>query len=334
MIATLDATEVFVGIDVSKGTLDLALHGGAVRQFANTPAGIAALLAFVTPHAPAHLVLEATGPYHRAVAYALEQAGLPVRVMNPRQVRDFARSQGHLAKTDCIDARVLAHFAAVTPYAARPLPDASTRTLRELVERRRQLVALLVEERNRLAEAEPVVQSYIRAHVQFLQEQQAQVDRALSEHIATTPTLHAPDRLLRSVPGVGPVVSATLLAGVPELGQLTRQQVAAVVGVAPLHRDSGTLRGKRCVYGGRAGVRTVLYMGALVAVRYNPVLTTFYRHLVDERGKAKKVALVAVIRRLIVILNAMLREGRAWDATRAARRDTTAAPVPSVPTKS
>lgn len=325
------AAPVFVGIDVAKAHLDLALHGGREHhRFANDAPGIAALLAFLAPLTPQHLVLEATGPYHRPLAYALQDAAVPVSVCNPRHVRDFAKSQGRLAKTDRVDARVLAHFAAVTPYQARPLPDAPTQVLRQLVARRRQLLTTITEEKNRLAVAEDEVRSYITAHLTFLREQLAALLPRITQRIAATPSAQQTDQLLRSVPGVGPVVSATLLADLPELGQLTRQQVAALVGVAPFHRDSGTLRGRRTIHGGRAGVRQTLYMGALVASRRNPVLRAFYQRLLAQ-GKPKKVALVAVMRRLLSNLNAMVRDGQAWEETKAARRTTAAASASSCP---
>ena len=321
----------FVGVDVAKAHLDLALQGGAQQRFANDAQGIAALVAFITPLAPQHLVLEATGPYHRALAAALVAAQLPVSVCNPRQVRDFAKSQGHLAKTDRVDARVLAHYAAVTPYQARPLPDAPTQALRQLVQRRRQLIALITEEHHRLATAEAVLTPFIEAHLAFLRSQLAELAPRIQAAISAAPRWQRLDQLLRSVPGVGQVTAATLLAELPELGQLSRQQVAALVGVAPFHRDSGTRRGKRTVHGGRAGVRTALYMAALVASRRNPVLAAFYQRLLAA-GKPKKVALVAVMRRLVTILNAVAREGQPWDETKAARRDASAAPASSCPT--
>jgi transposase len=305
------ALPLFVGIDVSKARLDVAIHGGAYRHVRNDADGIADLVAGFSTEQPAHIVLEATGPYHRALASALAAAALPVTVSNPRQVRDFAKSQGRLAKTDRVDAKVLAHYAQVTPYLARPLPDAATLRLRDLVQRRRLLVAAIVEEQHHLREEGTTMGVYIEEHLAFLRKQLAALTEATAETLAAVPTLRARSALLQSVPGVGPVVAATLVSQLPELGTLSRQKIAALVGVAPLHRDSGSFRGKRVTWGGRSDVRQTLYMAALVGSRSNPILAPFYTRLVAA-GKPKKVALVACMRKLLVILNAMLRRGEAW----------------------
>jgi transposase len=324
-------TPVYIGIDISQAQLDLARHGQPpLWQARNDAGGIAQTVAQLLPLAPARIVLEATGPYHQALARALENAGLPVVVVNPRQVRDFARSQGRLAKTDRVDARVLAHFAAVTELAPRPLPAAATRALRQLVDRRRELQAQLTAERNRRRTAEPVLQPLLDAHIAWLVAQSQQVTVLIRQAIAADPTWAALDQLLQSVPGIGPVVAATLIAELPELGTLTRQQVAALVGVAPFHQDSGTHRGRRRIWGGRASVRTALYMAALVASRYNPVLWPFYQRLLAA-GKPKKVALVAVMRKLLTILTAMVRDQTPWspyeNRTSQAKPDVVLSPV-------
>ncbi len=307
----------YVGIDVAKRHLDLAIHGPEQPwRVANDAAGIAATVRRLQALAPRRVALEATGPYHRALAAALQQAGLPLLVTNPRQVRDFARSQGRLAKTDRLDARVLAHFAATTTQAPRPLPDSATRGLRQLVARRVEIQAQLVAERLRLAEAEPAVRALIDAHLAWLCAHLAAVTAALDAAVAAAPRWLDTTRLLRSVPGIGPVVAVTLVAELPELGTLSRQQIAALAGVAPFHRDSGQFRGRRSCWGGRARVRPALYMAALVGVRHTPVLRAFYQRLVAA-GKPKKLALVACMRKLLVIANALVRDNTRWDAARA-----------------
>lgn len=299
----------FVGIDVAKATLDVTVRPTGERwQLANEEPAFAALLARLRPLAPTLVVLEATGGFEHAVVAALAAAGLPVVVANPRQVRDFARATGQLAKTDTIDAQVLALFAERVRPTPRPLPDEAVQALDAVLTRRRQLVEMLTAERNRLGRARASVARRIRAHLRWLERELADVDRDLGRLIEQSPVWRAQDDLLQSVPGVGPVVSRTLLGELPELGRLTRKQIAALVGVAPLARDSGTLRGRRLVWGGRAPVRAVLYMGALVATRWNPVIRAFYLRL-RAAGKPAKVALVACMRKLLIILNAMARSG-------------------------
>ena len=261
---------------------------------------------------PVLIVLEATGGYQRTLAAALASDGLPVAVVNPRQVRDFARATGQLAKTDAIDAKMLALFAERIRPEVRPLPEAEQQALAALVARRRQLLEMLQAERNRLSMAHKAVQDELRAHIRFLEKRLDKANRALQEAIEASPIWRAKEDLLRSVPGVGPVLSATLLAELPELGRLSGREIAALVGVAPFNRDSGTLRGQRCIWGGRVSVRCALYMGTLVAVRHNPVLRRFYEQLLG-RGKAKKVALVACMRKLLVILNAMMKTQTHWN---------------------
>lgn len=309
---------VFVGIDVAKATLDVALRpSGEHWSLANESAAIATLVTTLQHHVPALITLEATGGFEHAVVAALAAAGLPLVVVNPRQVRDFARATGQLAKTDAIDAHVLALFADRVRPEPRPLPDDATQALDALLTRRRQLLDMLVAEKNRLGFARPLIRRRITQHIRWLERQLDDVDHDLGEMIEASPLWRAKDNLLRSVPGVGPVLSRTLLGGLPELGQLSRKQIAALVGVAPLARDSGTLRGKRLIWGGRAPIRTVLYMSALVAARHNPVIRAFYQHL-RAAGKPPKVALTACMRKLLTILNAMLRSNTAWQHAHAA----------------
>lgn len=303
---------VFVGIDVAKATLDLALRPSGERwTVANDETAIHTLVHDLRPRGPTLVVLEATGGFEHAVVAALAAAGLPVVVANPRQVRDFARATGQLAKTDAIDAQILALFAERVRPEPRPLPDEAAQALDALLTRRRQLLEMLVAEKNRLGFARPPVRRGITQHIRWLERRLADVDHDLAAMIEASPVWRAKDDLLQSVPGVGPVLSRTLLGELPELGQLNRKQIAALVGVAPLARDSGTLRGKRLVWGGRAPIRTVLYMSALAAARYNPVLRAFYQRL-RAAGKPAKVALTACMRKLLIILNAMVRSNTHW----------------------
>jgi transposase len=260
---------------------------------------------------PTLIVLEATGGLEIPLTSALATAGLPVVVVNPRQVRDFARAKGLLAKTDALDAQVLAQFAERIRPQPRPLPDTEARALAALLTRRRQLVEMLSAEKNRLLSASSSIRKGLRAHIIWLERELERTDTDLTMTIQQSPVWREKDELLRSVPGVGPVLTSTLLANLPELGTLTNKQIAALVGVAPLSRDSGTLRGRRTVWGGRAQVRAVLYMSAIVAARFNPVIRTFYRRLCAV-GKAKKVALTACMRKLLTILNAMLKHRTSW----------------------
>jgi transposase len=302
----------FVGIDVSKAQLDVAVRpSGETWTVAHDEAGLSALVARLRGLAPTLIVLEATGGLEVVLAGALATAALPVAVVNPRQVRDFARSTGTLAKTDRLDAQSLAHFAEALRPQPRPLPDAQAQELSALLQRRRQLVEMLTAEKNRLPLAARRVRPQLQAHITWLQQQITQFDDDLRALVRSSPLWRAKDDLLRSAPGVGPVLATTLVAALPELGTLTRQQIAALVGVAPLNRDSGTFRGRRTVWGGRAQVRTVLYMSTLVAVRHNPVLAAFYQRL-RAAGKAPKVALTACMRKLLTILNAMLKHHTRW----------------------
>ncbi len=306
------STASFVGIDVSKHQLDVAVRPrGETWTAAHDEAGLSALVARLRALAPTLIVLEATGGWEVALAGALVAATLPVAVVNPRQVRDFARSTGTLAKTDRLDAQMLAQFAEAVRPEPRPLPDAQAQELTALLQRRRQLVEMLTAEKNRLPLASRRIRPQLQTHIEWLHKQIAQFDEDLRQLIRSSPLWREKDDLLRSAPGVGPVLATTLLAALPELGQLTRQQIAALVGVAPLNRDSGTLRGRRTVWGGRAQVRAVLYMSTVVAVRHNPVLIAFYQRL-RAAGKAPKLALTACMRKLLTILNAMLKHHSRW----------------------
>ncbi len=305
-------SETFVGIDVSKAKLDVAVGEDPVFTVANTPEGHAELAARLAPSRPRRVVLEATGGLEAAVVAVLCRAGLPVLVVNPRQVRDFARAMGYLAKTDAIDARVLAHFAAVTRAEPKPLPDETARALDALLDRRRQLIGMRTMEQNRLATAAGGVRRDVESHLRWLEKRIARVERELDERIRSSPAWREKDDLLRGIPGVGPVLSRTLLAGVPELGTLSNRQAAALVGLAPMADDSGTHRGARRVTGGRKAVRAVLYMAAQSARRYNPPLREFADRLAAA-GKEPKVVLIAVARKLLVIANAVLRTGTPWD---------------------
>ena len=302
----------YVGVDVAKRELVVAVRPGGERwTVPNTEAGVAALRERLQRLTPALVVLEATGGYERAAVAALAAVQLPVVVANPRQVRDFARATGQLAKTDCIDADLLALFAERVRPTPRPLADEASVALDALLTRRRQLIGMLGAERNRLEHAPPAVARGIRTHIRWLDRQLGVVDRDLDDMIHTSPVWRAKEDLLRSVPGVGPIVSRTLLGELPELGQLNRRRIAALAGVAPFACDSGTLRGRRVVWGGRASVRAALYMSALVATRWNPVIHAFYQRLLAA-GKPKKVALVACMRKLLTILNVMLRTNTPW----------------------
>ena len=308
----VEVTLTFVGIDVSKTQLDMALRpSGAPRSFPNDDTGITALVAQLCVVQPGLIVLEATGGVERAVVRALVAAELPVTVANPRQVRDFAKATGQLAKTDVLDAQILARFAEAVRPVVRPLPDEMTLELRALLTRRRQITAMLTAEKNRLSRAPQRVRKRIAAHIRWLQTELERANEDLDHTIRQRPIWREQEDLLTSVPGIGPVVSRTLLAGLPELGSLNRKQIAALVGVAPLNWDSGTLRGRRAIWGGRAHVRTALYMAALTASRRNPVIRQFYRRL-RAAGKAPNVALVACMRKLLVILNAILRHRVPW----------------------
>jgi transposase len=309
---SLEVTDTFIGIDVSKAQLDVFVRPMASREsVANEEAEIKSWIERVREVNPALIVLEATGGVERAVTRALASAELPVVVVNPRQVRDFAKATGQLAKTDTIDAEVLARFGEAVRPALRPLPDEVTLELRALIARRRQITEMIVAETNRLRGAAKAVSKRIKAHLHWLEAELKRADKDLDQSIRQSPIWRENEDLLRSLPGIGPVISRTLLAELPELGKLNRKQISALVGIAPLNRDSGTMRGRRTIWGGRATVRASLYMAALVASKRNAVIRTFYRRL-RNAGKAPKVALVACMRKLLTILNAMVKHKTRW----------------------
>lgn len=306
-------TPLFVGIDVAKHTLDLAEHRtGEHRTVRNDERGVRTLVKDLRHRSPELIVLEATGGYEVPVVAALAQAGLPLVVANPRQVRDFARATGQLAKTDAIDAACLALFAARVHPTPRPLPDDAARLLAALMSRRRQLLEMLRAEKNRLEHAPATIARDISQHIRWLERRLRDVDRELRSTVENSPLWRAKDNLHQSAPGVGRILSLTLLAELPELGTLSHKQIAALVGVAPLARDSGLKRGHRQIWGGRASVRAALYMAALAATRCNPTIRCFYHRLRDS-GKPPKVALTACMRKLLTVLNAMARAGTPWN---------------------
>ena len=306
----------FVGIDVAKAELVISVRPTEERFTApNDDRGVRTLVERLRVLVPQLIVLEATGGYELLAVAGLAAAALPVLVVNPRQVRDFAKATGQLAKTDRIDADLLARFADVVRPALRPIADGEAQELEALLARRRQLLEMLQAERNRLGQVfgngKRLVRKSLKAHILFLERELRMADTDLGEMVKQSPVWRERDELLQSVPGVGPVLSRTLLADLPELGQLSRRQIAKLVGVAPLSRDSGTMRGRRFVQGGRATVRGVLYMAALVATRRNTTIRTFYERLVVA-GKPKKLALVACMRKLLTMLNTIVRTHVRW----------------------
>ena len=303
----------YVGIDVAKAQVDVAIRPTNDRwEIPRDEAGIRKLVSQMKTLEPVMVLLEASGGLELPLVAALAAEAVPVVVVNPRQVRDFARATGKLAKTDALDAAVLAHFAEAVRPPVRPLRDAETQLLNSMAARRHQVMTMLVSEKNRLSAATTVaVRPRIEAHIAWLERELDELDEGLRQTLRQSPVWQEKDDLLRTVPGVGEQLSITLLAYLPELGTLDRRQIAALVGVAPFNRDSGTLRGKRTVWGGRARVRAALYMGALVASRFNPVIQDFYQRLLAA-GKPKKLALTACMRKLLVILNSMLKHGSPW----------------------
>jgi transposase len=310
--------KIYVGIDVSKGNLDVALWPNKERwQDDNTVEGIEQLAKKLVEVKPILIVIEATGGYEAAAAGALAAAGLAVAVINPRQARDFAKSLGRLAKTDKIDALVLARFGAAVQPEARPLATAQTLELQALLSRRRQLIEMLVAEKNRQFLTHQRVQERLKEHIVWLEEELKQVDKEMEEFLHNSPIWREKEKLLRSVPGIGPVTCTTLLTELSELGQINRKKSAALVGVAPFNCDSGNWHGKRAIWGGRASVRQTLYMATLSATRCNPIIASFYLHLIKQ-GKAPKVAIVACMRKLLTILNAMIYSMTPWQPQLAA----------------
>ncbi len=307
-------SEIFVGIDVSKAQLDVFVRPMEEHfSVENNEEGIAGLAVRLRSLAPRLIVLEATGGYQAPAVAVFAVEKLPVAVINPRQARDFAKAVGRLAKTDTIDAGILAHFGEAIRPEPKPLEDELAQTLGALVARRRQIVDMLTAEGNRLAQSRKAVRAGIKTHINFLRHQLAHVNRELHDAIRQSPVWREQDDLLRSAPGVGRVLSSMLLSDLPELGRLSRKEVASLVGVAPINNDSGKKRGQRHTHGGRSQVRAVLYMATLSATKWNPTIRGFYERLCAA-GKAKKVALTACMRKLLVILNAMARSGRRWEA--------------------
>jgi transposase len=312
-------SSVYGGIDVSKAWLDVALAGATgVKRWANDERGIPEAVGWLKEQQPVLGVLEATGGLEVPVVAALACAGVPAAVVNPRQVRDFAKAMGKLAKTDRIDAQVIARFAQVANVEPKPLPDEQTQELMALVARRRQVIEMRTAELNRRHTALPVVRKHIERVLAVLQGEVDELDKGIQERLKASPLWQEQADLLQSVPGVGKALTFTLLSDLPELGSLDRKQIAALVGVAPLNHDSGTFRGRRSVWGGRAPVRATLYMAALVATRFNAAIRSFYQRLLGA-GKPKKVALTACMRKLLTILNAMVKLHRPWDPSRAAQ---------------
>jgi len=308
----MSKVERAVGIDVSKGLLDVAvLPEGEAWSATNDEEGITQVVKRLKSLRPRLVVLEATGGMETAFVGAAATARLPVVVVNPRQVRDFAKSVGALAKTDAIDARVLARFAEAVRPEVRPLKDKEASQLSALIARRRQLVEMLTSEKNRLGSAPEAIHPSLEEHIEWLEQRLTDINGKLRKAIKKSPVWRAKEQLLRTAPGVGAVLSATLVAGLPELGALNRKRIAALVGVAPFNRDSGKYRGKRCIWGGRGSIRAVLYMATLAATRFNPAIRAFYLRLCAA-GKEKKVALTACMRKLLTILNAMAKTRTPW----------------------
>lgn len=304
----------FVGIDVSKAALDVHVRpDGTARRFDNTPDGIAALVAWAAPAAPTLVVLEATGGYESAAVAALSVAGLPVALVNPKRVRDFAKALGRLAKTDALDAAVLAEFADKVRPAVRPLADAETQELRALLTRRAQSIGMRTMETNRLAGVTgKAVRRSTGAVLRVLAKEVEGADRALDAAIRSSPAWRAKDELLQSIPGIGPVVGRALLSELPGLGTFTREEVAPLVGVAPMNRDSGAWTGKRMIAGGRSFVRSLVYLASHAARQGNAVLAAFGARL-EKAGKAPKVIRIAIARKLVILANAVLRDQRPWN---------------------
>lgn len=308
--------DVFIGIDVSKEYCDVAvIPDGTRKRFTNDEEGQEAVAAFMLPLSPSRIVIEATGGYEMGVVRVLADNLLPVVAVNPRQVRDFAKATGRLAKTDSIDANVLAQFAGAIRPEVRPLPTKEVEMLRALVARRRQLVQMMTMEKNRLEKSPPAGSKDIRNHIYYLAEALKKIDKDISRTIRKSPLWKEKETILTSTPGIGPVISRTLIAALPELGTLNRKEIAALVGVAPFNRDSGKYRGKRTIWGGRSHVRSVLYMGMLSAIRFNPVIRVFYKRLIDA-GKVKKLAITACMRKLLTILNTMMKNKTTWAEAR------------------
>lgn len=309
------SSEVFIGVDVSRERLDVAVApSGESMSFANSEDGIALLAEFLKPKNPTLVLFEATGGWEMNAVHHLAAQRLPLVVLNPRQVRDFAKATGQLAKTDAIDARILARFGQAVRPEVRPLKPEELRKLDALITRRRQISGMITAEQNRWVSAPEWIRPDIEELIEILQKRLAAINRQLSKLIRKSPLWREKDKLLQSFPGVGPVTAASLIAELPELGSLNRRQIAALVGLAPLNCDSGTHKGKRKIWGGRAALRSALYMCALTASQHNPVIQPFYQKLL-RAGKPQKVALTACMRKVLVILNAMMRSNTCWQPT-------------------
>jgi len=300
----------YAGIDISKNNLDVAIHNSEKQwRFNNNHAGINQMCKLLIELDPAIVVFEATGGYEIPVYASLEEKGIPVALINPRQIRDFAKATGKLAKTDILDARAIAHFAAALNPTPRPLSE--NQEMKDIVTRRIQIMQMIVAEKNRLRSATKSMKVRIQAHIKWLEKEIDDIDQKIRRHIKENPDWKEKDKILQSIPGVGPVLSVTLLAGLPELGKLDRKKIAALTGLAPLNCDSGTKHGKRIIWGGRAKVRSMLYMGTLVAIRHNPIISAFYQRLCSF-GKPKKIAITACMHKLLNIANAMMRSRVPW----------------------
>jgi len=310
----MNQQDFFVGIDTSQDILEVAVRPTGERMsFANQEDGICLLIDFIKPFSPRLIVLEATGGLERAAVFALAAKGLPVVVVNPRQVRDFARSKGILAKTDKIDAQVIVQFAESIRPEVRPLKTEEAQKLEALLSRRRQILQMLTAEKNRLHSAPAWTRKDIQIHIQWLEKNLDKFNKDLDRLVNKSPIWRAKDKILQSAKGVGPVLSVTLIGQLPELGTLNRKKIAALVGVAPLNRDSGKFRGRRTIWGGRSEIRSVLLMATRVAIRFNPVIRAFYERL-EKAGKKRKVAETACMRKLLTILNAMMKNRTCWQA--------------------
>lgn len=302
----------WIGIDVSGAELAAGVYpSGEIKAFSYDPEGIWGLITFISPFKPELIILEATGGLEAGVAAELYNAGLPVCVVNPRQVRDFAKSLGILAKTDNIDAVVLGRYGEAIKPQVRPLPNEEERAIKEMVARRRQLVEMLVQEKNRYSRASKKTGPDIMKHIKWLEKRIKDLDNDLSDAVKKSPIWSEKGNILKSVPGVGDILSTTLISDLPELGALGKKEIAALVGVAPFNCDSGKMHGRRRVWGGRSNVRRVLYMSVIAGLRFNPIIKAFYERLVAT-GKKPKLALTACMRKLLVILNAMVKNKQVW----------------------
>ena len=308
----MEASDIFIGIDVSKERLDIGTYpSGQCQSVTHDDASIQGLVAQWKELRPRLIVLEATGGFERRISRALVSAELRFRIVNPRHVRNFAKATGQLAKTDRMDALILARYAEAVRPAVRALPDEATQELKALTARRRQIIEMTVAEKNRLGSAPKAVKKRINIHLRWLEAELARANKDLDQAIRQSPIWKENEDLLQSAPAIGPTVSRTLIAELPELGKLNRKQIAALVGIAPINRDSGKFKGRRSIWGGRSTVRACLYMAALVASRHNPTIHAFYKRL-RTTGKCPKVALVACMRKLLTILNAMIKHRTPW----------------------